>query len=207
MKGGSLATSARRATCMGFTLLEVLAAVAILLLAFTTLAGVAGESLLREGESGRELRASLLADQELAQLEASLYLETAPPVGREEREEEEFLVEVETAALDLELPAPSALAKRASQADSPPASLLHRGRGTATSPLRQIDVRVSWTEGLTEHEVRRTSFALDPETAAPILEALAASQAAREQAQDETPPQEETPPVREEDQGAAEDEE
>jgi hypothetical protein len=43
-------------------------------------------------------------------------------------------------------------------------------------------VSVRWSEGVFEREVRRTSFALDPEAAAPLLESLAASQEAREQA-------------------------
>ena len=51
-----------------------------------------------------------------------------------------------------------------------------------STPLLQIQnlhVKVA------EREVLRTSFALDPEAAAPLLESLAASQEAREQAGDE----------------------
>jgi hypothetical protein len=67
---------------------------------------------------------------------------------------------------------------------------------------------VRWGEGVLEREVRRTSFALDAEAAAPLLESLVASQAAREAGEDapEDEPGEE-PPVREEDEDAAGDEE
>jgi hypothetical protein len=153
----------------------------VLGLVYTVQAGIAIQSLQAEGESGRKLRASLVADRTLAELEMNLDLGVGPPVGREEREEEDFVVEVEVAAFDLELPAARRRGRRERTSDEPAASLLHRGPGSSASPLRRIDVRVGWSEGVFEREVRRTSFALDAEAAAPILESLAASQEAREQ--------------------------
>ncbi|MFB3118027.1 MAG: prepilin-type N-terminal cleavage/methylation domain-containing protein, partial [Myxococcota bacterium] len=49
----------------GFTLIEVLGAVAILAILYTTLATVAIRGLRSEGESRRMLEASLLADWQL----------------------------------------------------------------------------------------------------------------------------------------------
>lgn len=189
----------------GFTLLEVLVAVAIFGLLFTVLTGVAMQGLRAEGESGRELRASLLADRALAELETNLDLGVVPPLGREEHEEEDFFVEVEVAAFDLELPDAGPRGKRERRQDSPAGTLLGRGLGSSASPLRRIDVRVHWGEGVFEREVRRTSFALDAEAAAPLLESLAASQAAQEQA-GEDEPEKKSPPV-DEDQDAAGEEE
>ncbi|HET6304326.1 MAG TPA: type II secretion system protein [Myxococcota bacterium] len=166
-----------------FTLLEVLVAVGVLGLLYTVLAGIAMQGLRAEGESGRELRASLLADGALAELETSGDFRVAPPV---EREEEDFVVTVEVAPFELELPA-SRRRERGERAKEPTVSLIHGGPGSPASPLRRIEVTVSWSEGVFEREVRRTSFALDPEAAAPILESLAASQEAREQADDDEP--------------------
>jgi len=171
----------------GFTLLEVLVAVAVFGLLFTVLTGIAMQGLRAEGESGRELRASLLADRALAELETNLDLGVAPPLGREEQEEEEFLVEVEVAAFDLDLPEAKPRGTRARGEGSPSGTLLGGGPGSAASPLRRIDVRVHWSEGVFEREVRRTSFALDAEAAAPLLANLAESQAARERAGEDEP--------------------
>jgi prepilin-type N-terminal cleavage/methylation domain-containing protein len=167
----------------GFTLLEVLVAVGVLGLLYTVLAGLAVQGLRAEGESARELRASLLADRALAEIETGGDLRVAPPV---EREEEEFVVAVEVAPFELELP-PSTLRERSEARREPTGSLIQRGRGTQAPALRRIDVSVRWSEGVFEREVRRTSFALDPEAAAPLLESLAASQEAREQAGEDEP--------------------
>ncbi len=174
--------SARPATtAAGFTLLEVLVAVGVLGLLYTVLAGITVQGLRAEGESGRELRASLLADRALAELETGGDFRIAPPV---EREAEDFVVTVEVAPFELQLPA-SLQREQGGRAREPAASLIQRGPGTQTSPLRRIEVVVSWSEGVLPREVRRTSFALDPEAAAPILESLAANQEAREQTGDD----------------------
>ena len=178
MRSASARDVAARA---GFTLLEVLVAVGVLGLLYTVLAGIAMQGLRAEGESGRELRASLLADRALAELETGGDFRVAPP---RESEEEEFVLTVEVAPFELELPA-SSRRERGEHAPETTGSLIHRGRGSLASPLRRIDVVVKWNEGIFEREVRRTSFALDAEAAAPILESLAASQEAREQAGDQ----------------------
>ena len=55
---------------LGFTLLEVLGAVAVLGIWYFVLATIATDGLLKEGQSLRKLRAGLIADRMLAELEA-----------------------------------------------------------------------------------------------------------------------------------------
>ncbi len=149
----------------GFTLLEVLVAVAVLALLYTTLAGVAIQGLRAEGESSRRLEASLLADSVLADIEVALEEGAPPPLGRQEDESEDFVIVTEVSAYDLPLAleAPEGLEGAATLFGS-------RGR---ESMIRRVDVSVSWIEGVEELTVHRTSFGLDLEQAAPLLEGLA----------------------------------
>jgi prepilin-type N-terminal cleavage/methylation domain-containing protein len=157
----------------GFTLFEVLAAVAILGLLYTTLIGWAMDGLVAEGTSRRRLEASLVADEQLAQIELGLGSGIVPPVGEERLELDEpreFEVRVSVAPFELILPEVEAGPK--------PAPLLSDVTTDHVTPLRRIQVRVVWLEAETEYEVVRTSFALDPtnlDTAA-LAQALQAVQ-------------------------------
>jgi prepilin-type N-terminal cleavage/methylation domain-containing protein len=153
----------------GFTLLEVLVAVAVLGLLYTALAGVAIQGLRAEGESYRRLEASLLADSLLADIEVGLGEGAPPRLGREEDERDGFTIVTEVSAYELpvQLEAPEGLPKGS-------ASLF--GGRTQESMIRRVDVSVSWTEGADELSVRRTSFGLDLEQAAPLLEGLATAE-------------------------------
>ena len=71
----------------GFTLIEVLGAVAILAILYTTLSTVAIRGLRSEGESRRMLEASLLADWELSEFELELQTGAAPEIGVTQSEE------------------------------------------------------------------------------------------------------------------------
>jgi prepilin-type N-terminal cleavage/methylation domain-containing protein len=153
-----------------FTLLEVMVAVGVLGLLYTVLAGIAMDGLRAEGETGRRLRASLLADLSLHDLEAGLDLGATPPLGRQEQEQDEFVITVDVSEWELPLPAETG------DDPSPPASLIRRSRGARSSPLRRIDVHVSWTEGVSERSVTRTSFGLDLEAAAAALDSLPSSE-------------------------------
>jgi prepilin-type N-terminal cleavage/methylation domain-containing protein len=156
----------------GFTLLEVLVAVAVLALLYTTLAGVAIQGLRAEGESSRRLEASLLADSVLADVDVALEEGAPPPLGRQENESDDFTIVTEVSAYDFPVPleAPEELKGGATLFGS-------RGR---ESMIRRVDVSVSWTEGVEELTVRRTSFGLDLEQAAPLLEGLASEQDAEQ---------------------------
>jgi hypothetical protein len=151
-------------------LLEVMVAVGVLGLLYTVLAGIAMDGLRAEGETGRRLRASLLADLSLHDLEAGLDLGATPPLGRQEQEQDEFVITVDVSEWELPLPAETG------DDPSPPASLIRRSRGARSSPLRRIDVQVSWTEGVSERSVTRTSFGLDLEAAAAALDSLPSSE-------------------------------
>ena len=177
-----------------FTLLEVLAAVAILGLAYITLGSSGIQGLQHEGEARRKLQASLLADGALAEIEEGVEDGTVPPIGRDERQSDEFTIAVDVEPFTLDVPDESAdTGKRLGHARSrlggtpaaaqqpaiPGPSLLGPGSGPgAVSPLRKIDVRIVWTEGFSERSVARTTFALDPDAAKPTIDAIAQTQAA-----------------------------
>jgi prepilin-type N-terminal cleavage/methylation domain-containing protein len=160
----------------GFTLLEVLAAVAVLALSYTVLAGTAMQGLANEGEAHRRLRASLLADLEMSGIEAGLAA-AAPPLGVTEGEQEDFVISIEVRPFDLGAfalagPENAAQGRAAPRAEpsaesaagagaGPPFQLLTAPPG-APSPLLEIIVRVSWMEGTFEQAVTRTTFSADP---------------------------------------------
>ncbi len=166
----------------GFTLLEVLAAVAILGLSFTVIFGTAMSAMQAEGEAGRRLRAALLADRALNDLESGLALGAAPPVGVNETEEEEFVLVTEVRPFDLAAYAATLQAEgeqgrpRGSRDPDPraaavPALLAAPARGTP--PLLEMEVVVRWLEGAREQEVRRLTYGFDVTAALGVLESLA----------------------------------
>lgn len=173
----------------GFTLLEVMAAFALLAIAYTTLGGAGAQSLQKEGEAARRLDASLLADRVLEGLEAAFEQGAAPPLGEEERTEGLYTVAIRVAPWEpviAERERPLAVERserrerrpgesiRDDEGASLGPSLLHGERGQP-GPLRRVDVVVSWDEGWSQARVVRTTFGLDPEAAAASLEALGAA--------------------------------
>lgn len=164
-----------------FTLLEVLAAVAVLGILYTVLAGVAARGLRGEGESRRRLEASLLADQQLAEVETGANAGLPLGVGRSESEQDPFSIATEVSVFELP-PLPAAPGARAegegAERDPAAASLFPDPRTGQPSPVRRIDITVSWLEGFEEHSVRRTSFAIDAAEAAGALAVLDAQAAA-----------------------------
>lgn len=183
-----------RSDAAGFTLLEVLAAVAILGIAYAQLGQSGIMGLQHEGEARRRIHASLLADSVLTELESMIEAGTAPPIGTDEREEEGFRIAIAVDAFTLDVPEEEQAGNRLSNARSrlggdeaaapqPVAgpSLLGGGGPGATSPLRAISVEVAWDEGFGERSVRRTTYALDPEAAAGTLQGLAQGAAAAAQ--------------------------
>jgi prepilin-type N-terminal cleavage/methylation domain-containing protein len=180
-----MSTSPERARrARGFTLLEVLAAVAVLAIVYTSLARAAMQGLANQGDASRRLRASILADEALAQVEALLAAGSAPPVGESElpSEDPDFVVSVEVRAFEdlatalaaAAAPEAGRLARRpALDAESRPTppELLVAAPGSAP-PLLEIDVRVRWLEGASEQEVTRTSFGADPTIVASALAGL-----------------------------------
>ena len=146
-----------------FTLLEVMAAVAVVAIVFTTLARVASQGLQSEGTSHRRLEASLLADSVLADIEDELAAGTAPEIGSSEEEEGYFTVFVDVTPFDLlSLIPASDVSDDQAEAAEPSFSLGGSGAGgESETPLRQIEINVVWTEGLSEQSVSRTTYGID----------------------------------------------
>jgi prepilin-type N-terminal cleavage/methylation domain-containing protein len=162
----------------GFTLLEVLAAVAVLGIVYVVVARVAIQGLQVEGDASRRLRASLLADRVLNDLELAMAAGSAPPVGRTEADEEDFAIVVEVTPLDVASLLESArLEAAAPRVASSPLALLSPSTRGAAAPMLSVGVRVSWIEGVIEQEVTRTSFAFDREAVASQLEGILPEQA------------------------------
>ena len=155
----------------GLTLLEVLAAVALLGLLYTVLAGAAVQGLRSEGESKRRIEASLLIDEEIAQIEMQIAAGVTPPLGstQSETESEDFRIATNVRPLEFYEELVGDLAEPPTGA---PSVLGRQGPG-GESPLRIISVAVSWNEGVFERRIERTTFALDREAAKSALASLA----------------------------------
>lgn len=181
---------------LGFTLLETMAAVAVLGIVYVTLARVGIVGLRTEGAADRRLRAALVADARLSDVEAQLLSGQTMSIGDLDEQAGEFAVRVSIAPFDLTLPAPpEAVAKRlrdakgagdaarAAAGDAPAASLFAPVAPGQPGPGRRISVRVSWTEGGAEDAVVRETYGLDLAAAAPLLEALQAAADAKAQSE------------------------
>lgn len=150
-----------------FTMLEVLAAVAILGIVYTTLARAAMEGLRAEGDSRRRLEASLLADSQLSDIEIQIESGAVPAPDSTEEEVEEFVVRVEITPFEipgLADPEPAA------GAEAPPVVLVGTGPGVPETPVRQIDVTVLWNDGEAERSVSRRTFAFDYEAVSELIQ-------------------------------------
>ncbi len=151
----------------GFTLLEVLVAVALLGIVVTWLARGAMQGMAYEGDGERRTRASLLADRELWRVEAALKLGTLPQVGRQEADADEFHLSLDVQPLVPGAGGLGALLSPSQESAQPEAPA--DPANAATIGLLQVLVRVSWIEGLHEQEVTRTTFAFDASAAAGAL--------------------------------------
>jgi prepilin-type N-terminal cleavage/methylation domain-containing protein len=170
----SRASSSRAAA---FTMLEVLAAVALLGILYTTLAGVAAAWLRSEGESRRRFEASLAADRRLAELEAQVAAGAVPAPGESVAEEDPFRVttRVEDFELPIELFEPAEPVAKPQQEGARPAAgstLFPRQGEQVRSPLRLIQIFVAWDEGDEQRRVERTTLAFDRSAAQAALAAL-----------------------------------
>jgi prepilin-type N-terminal cleavage/methylation domain-containing protein len=177
-----------------FTLLEVLAAVAVMGLVYSVLATAAIQGLRAEGDAGRRLRASLLADQRISEIETRVSLGQTPEIGETEDQDDEFAIRTEVKPLDLEI-GESKASKRATtrleravgarekKAPGEVGSLLRPSGASKQPMLRRIELVVAWGDAENEQSVRRTTFGLDAVAAAPLIEELA-SAAEAEKAED-----------------------
>lgn len=165
----------------GFTLLEVMAAVAVLGLVTVVLARLQAQGAMAEGEARRRMEASLRADRVLADLEATWAAGAPIAPDRREAREDGFDVVVDVAPFEAErfgladlLAEPGADAPRGAPElppVGPPALLTAEGR--RAPPVFVVTVTVSWLEGAEELATTRTTFAFDRQAAAPLLEPVA----------------------------------
>jgi Tfp pilus assembly protein PilV len=154
----------------GFTLFEVLGAVAILAILYTTLSTVAIRGLRSEGESHRILKASLLADWEVSEFELELDTGAAPEIGITESEDEDgFKVTWEVTPLQTRI-YQTALEKEQEGAQTAPAGPT-RATDSAAPHFLRVKLRVSWFEAGNERSVTRTIFAVDEDAAAKLARA------------------------------------
>jgi hypothetical protein len=165
----------------------VLAAVVIFGLTFTMLSRIAMQGLAAEGEASRRLRASLLADQMLGDLEAQLAIGEPPPQGVTEDEGDEFSTEVEVRPYDLaillagaEVPDYITEGTRGQR----PLPILEPPRNGAPA-LLQLDVRIRWLEGVFEREVTRSTFGIDAAALEPLIASLVEQQEGERNAEDD----------------------
>jgi prepilin-type N-terminal cleavage/methylation domain-containing protein len=182
--------SPRRArSATGFTLLEVLAAVAVLGFTIAMLARGAIQGMRYEGDASRRLAASLIADRALFELESTLAIGGLPELGHQEREEnEEFRLSLDVAPLD---PASLGIGHLFTAQPGEPGSPPAPARSDVPT-LLLVTVQVAWTEGLVEQAVTRTTFAYDASAAAEALQSSSAGSG--EAAQQAEPPAEEEAP-------------
>jgi len=162
----------------GFTLIEVLGAVAILAILYTTLSTVAIRGLRSEGESRRMLEASLLADWELSEFELELQTGAAPEIGITRSEEEDgFTVTWEVTPLQTNIFKTASEKEQARNAANPAAQMAPLPTGQAGGPdveapaFLQVQLGVMWLEAGYERSVTRTLFAVDEDAAARLAAA------------------------------------
>jgi len=179
----------------GFSLIEVLAAVSLLIILFIPLVRAAIDGLRSEGESRRRLEASLLADNVLAEIESGFQLGIVPNIGEEASEVAEFRILSAVTRFDVPflneergedeltggrrtLGEINSLGEDfgASQSIFPPPD------SSEVSPLRKIEITVSWpgygdpdqgeeSDGQ-RNRVVRTTFAFDVDSVSDRLESL-----------------------------------
>ena len=174
----------------GFTLFEVLGAVAILAIVYTTLSGVAMQWLRSEGESRRILEASLIADLEVSEFELELDTGVAPELGITQSENEDGLTLTwEVTPLETKIFKTAVEQEQERNAKNPatqslPVPTAQTGAAdTLTPPFLRLELRVSWFEAGAERSVTRTLFAVDEDAASKLAAAGVLNQPAPESEQ------------------------
>ena len=155
----------------GFTLLEVMAAVAVVAIVFTTLARVANQGVQSQGISKRRLEASLLADRVLSDIEVQMAAGTAPEIGQTESEEGRFAVVVDVTAFDLASVIPASPETAAAELGFTQPTAPTAGTSVVASAVRAIEIAVTWSEGVNEYRVMRSTYGFDLASVQQLLEA------------------------------------
>jgi len=134
-------------------MLEVMAAVAVVAIVFTTLSRVASEGLYSEGLSKRRLEASLLADEAVAEIEMKAASGQAPGPGLDEFETGLYRVTVDVRPFNVfdTLPA----------TPGPAGAIMRQLANSQTVPVNAVKVVVSWPEGSNVGSVTRMTYIVD----------------------------------------------
>jgi prepilin-type N-terminal cleavage/methylation domain-containing protein len=149
------------------TLLEVMAAVALLGIVFTYLAKAATQGVRSEADSKLRMEASLLADATLAEIETRLAAGEPLELELTEVEEEPFRVSVEVTPYEL----PVELAGDP-ETTAPPRSALGAAGADVPNLIQRVEVRVVWDDGIFERSAERVTFAFDTEAATALMGGL-----------------------------------
>ena len=151
----------------GLTLLEVMAAVALLGLVYTALASKATQGVMSESDSLRRFHASLLADQTLAEIETLAAMRQTPELGnREEESEDGIYVVVNIEVIPWNVPLPPQARGRAAAAPANAGSNVPRTSWPAAAATPGAPAPGVWCgcRGATafgERSVERVTFVLD----------------------------------------------
>ena len=165
----------------GFTLLEVLAAVAILAIWYVVIAAMATDGLRKQGLSLRLMEASGIANRYMAEIEASTLDGTVPPLRDEETEEGDFLVHIFIVPFGFGVTVDKAVdpGRVGGKPGSPDLKTLLKSEMPGINRhLVSINVRVSWEEGPDERSVRRSSYAFNLAEARNVYQSKDAKEAA-----------------------------
>ncbi len=150
----------------GFTLLEVMAAVAVMGMLFITLARANIQGILAESSAARRMEAARLANSKMQEIEIQLEAGGLPlEVGITEEEESPYTIETEITLFELDLPEPPSTlaAEGQSEGEIEPTSAIEAIEilSGENEFLRWIQVRVIWDEGIFQRRVTRTTFGYD----------------------------------------------
>jgi len=143
----------------GLTLLEVMAAVALMGLVYTALASKATQGVMSESDSLRRFQASLIADEKLAGIETAAAQQQAPELGTIEEETEDGLFVVSLEVEPWSLPA-----LEDAETDRKPPSVAEDILGDGDQDpgaLLEVRVRIAWDSGRGERSIERSTFVLD----------------------------------------------
>ena len=153
----------------GFTLLEVLGAVAILGVSYIVLATTSIQGLKAIGGGQRRIEASLLADKAVAELEVAAETGQLVDPRRDEWESGPFEVKLDVFDMSFRYEgtgepedAEDLLEFLGNEANGEFAP--HRKTNLLLGYLREVHVSVSWKDGVDELEVTRTAFIYDQQS-------------------------------------------
>ena len=158
-----------RASRAGFSLLEVLGAVAILGIWFTMISEISMIGLRNEGRSHRALMASLVIDEVLHGIELRMLKGQWPKIESSEQERDDYTIRIEVEPYELELPESEGSPRNSGD------RLFEHLAGPnpeAPSPLLSVRIEVAWQEGNYEDSVTRYTFSADLSKAKKALAGL-----------------------------------